>query len=35
MDDIIIAYDEEYGCWEDQEDPTDGNDEEWDDQLCR
>lgn len=31
MDDIIITCDEEYGCWEDDEDPTDNSDEEWDD----
>lgn len=27
----VMDYDEEYGCWEDSEDPTDSSDEEWDD----
>ena len=26
---VEINYDEEYGCWEDEEDPTSGEDEEW------
>ena len=30
-DDIIFTYDEEYGCWEDSDDITDAEDEEWDD----